>query len=218
MSEPAHMKVLLVDDHEVVHWGFRILFNKESWVSGLLIASSGARAVELAQRHLPRLAIVDLTLGSESGADVCPRLLEVSSRTRILLISGNGRLSQSSVRALGASGFVPKSWSGSDLLHAARLVGMGMTVFPPAQEQPQQVLSRREREIVSLMAGGATNAEIAELLFLSAHTVKDHSTSIYRKLGVRNRAQAVMRAEISGLLLDNPPGAQRRGVSIPSPA
>lgn len=199
-SQTTRMKVLLVDDHEVVHWGVRTMFSRESWVAGLLTASSSAAALELARRHTPQLAIVDLMLGTESGAELCPRLREVSPGTRILLISGAGRLSPASVRSLGASGFVPKSWSGHDLAGAARMVGLGMTVFPRMSQQPQELLTARERQIVLMMAKGATNSEIAAALFLSSHTVKDHSTALYRKLGVRNRAQAVSRATTLGLL------------------
>lgn len=211
MNEQAtRIKVLLVDDHEVVHWGFRTLFNKESWVGGVLVASTAAGALEAAARHTPALAIVDVVLGGESGTELCPRLREVSPHTRILLMSGGARLSPATVQALGASGFVPKSWSGADLAGAARMVGLGMTVFPRMCQQPAPLLSPREREIVLLMARGATNAEIARQLFLSAHTIKDHSTSVYRKLGVRNRAQAVSRATTLGLLSEEEAAAAGR--------
>jgi ATP/maltotriose-dependent transcriptional regulator MalT len=74
-----------------------------------------------------------------------------------------------------------------------------MTVFAPRQEQPSTPLSDREREVLTLMASGATNKEIAKRLYLSPHTVKEHTSALYRKLGVRNRAEAVQRAERLGL-------------------
>jgi two-component system response regulator DesR len=82
---------------------------------------------------------------------------------------------------------------------AVRMVGKGMTVFAPRSEQPAAPLSEREREVLTLMASGATNKEIAERLFLSPHTVKEHTSALYRKLKVRNRAEAVRRAERLGL-------------------
>ena len=82
---------------------------------------------------------------------------------------------------------------------AVRMVGKGMTVFSPRSEQPSAPLSEREREVLTHMASGATNKEIAERLFLSPHTVKEHTSALYRKLGVRNRAEAVQRAERLGL-------------------
>jgi two-component system response regulator DesR len=79
------------------------------------------------------------------------------------------------------------------------MVANGMTVFVPREELPRVGLTRREREIVALMARGSTNGEIAGTLHLSPHTVKDHASAVYRKLGVRNRAEAVRRADRLGL-------------------
>jgi two-component system response regulator DesR len=79
------------------------------------------------------------------------------------------------------------------------MVGKGMTVFAPRSEALPASLSPREREVLALIARGATNKEIAERLYLSPHTVKDHTSSLYRKLGVRNRAEAAQRAERLGL-------------------
>jgi len=83
---------------------------------------------------------------------------------------------------------------------AVRMVGLGATVFAPTAEQPAPPLSGREREVLHLIAAGSTNREIAETLFLSPHTVKEHTSSVYRKLGARNRAEAVQRAQRVGLL------------------
>jgi len=199
-GDDRRLKVLLVDDHEVVHWGMRTLFNGESWVAGLLSAYNSEQALALARKHQPHVAIVDLLLGHESGAELTRNLREACQRTRVLLISGGGRMSPQAAKACGASGFAPKSWSGHDLAGAARMVGLGMTVFPNFSQQPQPLLSSREREILGCLAEGYTNPEIAARLFLSAHTVKDHTTAVYRKLGVRNRAQAVAKAESIGLL------------------
>jgi two-component system response regulator DesR len=80
------------------------------------------------------------------------------------------------------------------------MVGSGMTVFEPTSEQPTPMLSEREREVLDLIAAGSTNREIAEQLFLSPHTVKEHTSTVYRKLQARNRAEAVQRAQRIGLL------------------
>ena len=80
------------------------------------------------------------------------------------------------------------------------MVGFGMTVFAPTAEQPAPLLSEREREVLDLIAAGSTNREIAEQLFLSPHTVKEHTSAVYRKLRRRNRAEAVQRAQRVGLL------------------
>ena len=81
-----------------------------------------------------------------------------------------------------------------------RDVGYGRTVFPPTDASPAPRLTQREQEVLDLIARGATNREIAATLFLSPHTVKEHSSSLYRKLDARNRAEAVVRAQRLGLL------------------
>ena len=117
----------------------------------------------------------------------------------MLLISGAGWISPQAARAAGASGFVSKDRSAQDVAAAVRDVGRGLTVFAPRPEQPSAPLSEREREVLALMASGKTNREIADRLFLSPHTVKEHTSAVYRKLHVRNRTEAVQRAERLGL-------------------
>jgi DNA-binding NarL/FixJ family response regulator len=80
-----------------------------------------------------------------------------------------------------------------------RAVGLGQTLFAPTSEQPAPLLSEREREVLDLIADGRTNREIAAVLYLSPHTVKEHTSALYRKLGARNRAEAVQRAQRVGL-------------------
>jgi len=118
----------------------------------------------------------------------------------VLLISGAGRMSPAAARAAGASGFVSKDLDAAEVARAVRMVGQGMTLFPPKAEQPAPLLSEREREVLELIGAGSTNREIAERLYLSPHTVKEHTSALYRKLGARNRAEAVQLAQRIGLL------------------
>jgi DNA-binding NarL/FixJ family response regulator len=194
------LRVLVVDDHDVVHWGFRVLLGQQPWVERCLAARTGAEALELTRRYRPHVALVDLFLAGESGADVCDSIRRESPETRVLLISGAGRMSPAAARASGASGFVSKDLEASEVAQAVRRVGLGMTMFPPKAEQPAPLLSEREREVLELIAAGSTNREIAQQLFLSPHTVKEHTSALYRKLGARNRAEAVQRAQRIGLL------------------
>lgn len=194
------MRVLVVDDHDVVHWGFRLMLGSQAWVERCLAARSGAEALELVGRFRPHVALVDLFLAGESGADVCGSIRESSPTTRVLLISGSGRMSPAAARAAGASGFISKDLEASEVARAVQAVGRGQTVFPPKASQPAPLLSEREREVLTLIASGKTNAEIAQTLFLSPHTVKEHTSSLYRKLGARNRAEAVQLAQRIGLL------------------
>jgi two-component system response regulator DesR len=192
--------VLVVDDHDVVHWGFRLMLGEQPWVERFLSARTGDEAVAHATRYSPQVALVDLFLGSESGTEVCARLRAASPVTNVLLISGAGRISGSAARAAGASGFVSKDWDAGDVARAVRMVGLGMTVFEPQPEPAKGLLTAREHEVLELVAKGSTNPEIAKALFLSPHTVKEHTSSLYKKLGVRNRAEAVQRAQRLGIL------------------
>ncbi len=200
MSEERRLRVLVVDDHDVVHWGFRQLLGEQSWVERCLAARNATEAMELTNRYRPHVALVDLFLGSESGADICESIRASSPDTRVLLISGAGRISPQAAKAAGASGFVSKDWGAHDVAMAVRMVGLGMTMFPPQADQPSTLLSQREQEVLALIAGGSTNREIAAQLYLSPHTVKEHTSALYRKLKARNRAEAVQRAQRIGLL------------------
>jgi DNA-binding NarL/FixJ family response regulator len=199
-ADDRRLCVLVVDDHEVVHWGLRLMLGEQPWVERCLAAHDGDEALALARRYEPQVSLVDLFVGEESGAEICERLLLHVPVTRVLLISGAGRISPNAARAAGASGFVSKDLAADAIARAVHAVGLGHTVFPPQDDQPRPLLSDREREVLDLVASGATNREIAASLFLSPHTVKEHTSSLYRKLEVRNRAEAVVRAQRLGLL------------------
>jgi DNA-binding NarL/FixJ family response regulator len=199
LNGSGSLNVLVVDDHAVVQWGFRLLLGRQPWIGRCVAASTPEEALELARRGAPDVALVDLFLGGRSGAELCEALREESPKTRVLLISGVGWISPDAAKAAGASGFISKDWSADEVANAVRMVGRGMTVFARQAEGPATPLSPREREVLELIGEGATNREIAKRLYLSPHTVKDHTTALYRKLGVRNRAEAASRAEQLGL-------------------
>jgi DNA-binding NarL/FixJ family response regulator len=200
MSEERQLRVLVVDDHDVVQWGFRLLLERQRWVERCLAARTGDEAVDICRRLRPDVALVDMLLGTESGAEVSEEIRAVSPSTRVLLISGAGVVSPSVARAAGASGFISKDWSAVDVVKAVRMVSLGTEVFADhgSLDSP---LSEREQEVLSLVATGSTNKEIAGRLHLSPHTVKEHTSAIYRKLGVRNRAEATRQAQRLKLLV-----------------
>ena len=193
------LRVLIVDDHAVVQWGFKVLLGRQRWVERCVVASDPEEGLATAERLKPHVALVDLFLGERSGAELCEAIRSASPKTRVLLISGIGWISPQAAKAAGASGFVSKDWSADEVAMAVRMVGKGMTVFGRLVEAPATPLSDREREVLTLIASGATNREIAERLYLSPHTVKEHASALYRKLGVKNRAEATRRAERLGL-------------------
>lgn len=200
MNSTPGLSLLVVDDHDVVHWGFRLLLERQSWVESCAGAVDQAEAIEFAANRRPDVALIDLMLGPESGAEVCAEIRRVSPTTRVLLISGAGRISPSVARAAGAAGFIGKDWAAADVVKAVRMVALGSEVFAESGPGDEVGLSEREREVLGLVATGATNREIADRLYLSPHTVKEHTSAIYRKLAVKNRAEAVRKAQGLGLL------------------
>jgi len=120
-----------------------------------------------------------------------------------VLVAGSGPigvLTARVARAAGASGFAYKDWPARRIASAVHMVGLGKTVFERHDHQAALGLSERERAVLELIADGLTNPEIAGSLHISKHTVKEHSSAVYRKLGVRNRTEAVQRAQRLGLL------------------
>jgi two-component system response regulator DesR len=197
---PERLRVLVVDDHDVVHWGFRLMLTQQPWVERCVSAHSGEEAMAMAERYRPHVALVDLFIGEESGAEICEQIRAAEPNTRVLLFSGAGEISPHAARAAGASGFAYKDWPAARISAAVRAVGMGKMVFGRQDRQGALGLTDRERAVLELMASGATNPEIAEQLHLSKHTIKEHTSSVYRKLGVRNRTEAVQRGQRLGLL------------------
>ena len=175
------------------------MLGEQPWVERCLSARNTEEAIAMTKRYEPHVALVDLFVGQESGATICERLRELVPPPNVLMISGAGRISPNAARAAGAAGFISKDWPAADIAGAVRMVGLGMTVFKPPR-RPRPPLTEREREVLEAVASGATNREIAERLFLSPHTVKEHTSSLYRKLGVRNRAEAVQKAQRIGLI------------------
>jgi DNA-binding NarL/FixJ family response regulator len=178
--QSRRLRILVVDDHDVVHWGFRLMLGQLPWVERCIGARNGEEAIAMCRRYEPHVALVDLFLGEESGPEVCERL-------------------RAEARAAGAAGFISKDSPASEIAKLVRLVGAGKTVFMDAPNPDLPALTDRESEILAMIAAGSTNREIASALYLSPHTVKEHTSTLYRKLGVRNRAEAVQRSQRLGL-------------------
>jgi two-component system response regulator DesR len=178
------------------------MLERLSWVERAWSARSGADALKLAAAHEIDMALIDLFVGTESGAEICERLHAVRPGLKVLLISGAGQISPRAATSCGASGFVTKDRRGADLVRAVRMVAMGLSAFEQdeAAQAPRPELSDRERQVLALLAAGATNREIAGRLHLSPHTVKEYASALYRKLDVRGRIQAAKRAEQLGLI------------------
>jgi DNA-binding NarL/FixJ family response regulator len=202
--------VLLVDSSDIIHIGLRVLLRRQPWVTRVLSARRGADAVLLAARHEPRVALVDLFVGDEYGIEICEAIHHRSPRVRVLLTSSSSTLTQHAAHMAGASGFVAKDCSANDLLTAIRRAAYDEPRLVWSPHTTRGSLSSRQQQILNLMARGATNQGIADALGLSVDTVKHHTTLIYRRLDVRNRAAAVHLAERLGLLTGPAPPGQHR--------
>jgi DNA-binding NarL/FixJ family response regulator len=194
----------------------RLVLVQQDWVERCVPATTCDEAEDRARRYSPHVALVDLFVGDEAGTDIAQRVRAAHPSTRVLLVSGAGRISATAARAAGAAGFVTKDRSAAEIVEAIRRIGAGEDVFDAttrpgganglgaADRSPgrpaHQRLTTREREVLNLVAAGLTNAEIAAELQLSPNTVKEHASSMFRKLGARNRADAIVRAQRLGVL------------------
>jgi DNA-binding NarL/FixJ family response regulator len=199
--------VLLVDGSDIIHIGLRVLLRRQPWVTNVLSARCGSHAVLLAARHAPRVALVDLFVGDEYGIEICEAIRHRAPDVAVLLTSSSGTLTQHAAHVAGAAGFVAKDCSANDLLAAIRNAADDEPQFVWSPDAKRGSLSSRQQQILNLMATGATNQGIADALGLAVDTVKHHTTLIYRRLDVRNRAAAVHLAERLGLLTRAGPSA-----------
>lgn len=191
--------VLVLDDEDLVHWGFRLLLANQPWAERCLPAHRDEEALGMARRYGPHVALIDIGALEMAPDAFCRALGEASPGTRALLLTTASAMPASTLRAYGASGYVSRSWSARELLSAIRMASDGRSCTPRVVSAPSS-LSARQEEILQLIADGATNAEIAGRLYLSRHTVKQHTSALYRKLNVRNRTHAVQAAQRAGLI------------------
>jgi two-component system response regulator DesR len=196
--------VMLVDNRDIVHVGLRVLLGRQEWVTRVISARRGEDAILLAARHEPRVAVIDLFVGEEYGTQICSAIRARTPDVRVLLTSSSATLTQHAARLAGADGFIAKDGEASELLDAIRAVATGAQQFVWRPAVARGSLSVRQQQILNLMAEGATNHGIADELGLSVDTVKHHTTLIYKRLDVPNRAAAVHLAQRLGLLAGPP--------------
>ena len=211
------IRVLIADDQSMVRAGFRMLLGGEDGIEVVAEASNGLEAVEKAARFDPTVVLMDIRMPDLDGLEATRRILAVDAAARILILT-TFDLDEYVYEALraGASGFVLKDDPPEQLLAAIRTIAAGDALLSPtitkrvieqftriprlAPPKELDELTGREQEILRLVAGGLSNAEIAEELTISETTVKTHVTHILGKLGLRDRVQAVIYAYETGLI------------------
>ncbi|QSB13939.1 response regulator transcription factor [Natronosporangium hydrolyticum] len=213
------IRVLLADDHPVVRNGLRGAFAEEPDIEVVGEAAHGGEAVELAQRQRADVVLMDLRMPVVDGVEATAMLRQQAPTVRVLILTtfDSDRDVLPAIEA-GATGYLLKDASTEELCRAVRAAHRGESVLSPtiARQLMGQVrqpagprLSKREVEVLRLVADGAANREAARQLFISEASIKTHLQHIYDKLGVRDRAAAVGEAYRRGILGQPDPGPER---------
>jgi DNA-binding NarL/FixJ family response regulator len=213
-SDP--IKVLIVDDQAMIRAGFRMLLADEADIRVVGEAGNGHEAVSQAARLTPDVILMDIRMPQLDGLEATRQILARNAVTRVLILTtfSNDDYVYQALRA-GASGFVLKDDPPEQLLAAVRTVAGGNALLSPAvtrqvirrftgrerRERPRTLdqLTSRELEVFRLVTEGLSNAEIGHQLFISEATVKTHVTRLLQKLGLRDRAQAIVVAYQAGV-------------------
>ena len=213
------IRVIIVDDQELIRAGFRVLLDSADDIEVVGEATSGEEALELVTRTAPEVALMDIRMPGMDGLEATERLTEQGVPVKILILT-TFDLDEYVHRALraGASGFLLKDTSPADLLDAIRIVADGDALLspsvtrrlieefvgrpdaPPIDVTGLDQLTEREREVLGLVGRGMSNQEIAEHLVVSPATSKTHVSRIMTKLNARDRAQLVVIAYETGLV------------------
>jgi DNA-binding NarL/FixJ family response regulator len=213
------IRVVIADDQDLVREGLRMMLEAEPDIEVVSEANTGIGALDAARLHDPDVVLMDVRMPQLDGIEATARLVRTSARTRVLVLT-TFDLDEYVYRAMkaGASGFLLKDASREQLAAAVRTVAAGEALLapsitrrlledfcrrpPPSATLPPaaQGLSPRELEVLTLLAEGLSNAEIAARLFLSDATVKSHVARLLSKLNLRDRVQAVVFAYESGLV------------------
>lgn len=200
-GEPIRrLRVLVVDDDELIQAGIQAVLTQLAWVGQCYGAGTLDAALAAARRWQPSIALIELSVAGRPGLEVSRALLAAHPHMRVLLMSRVGRISRTVARANGGHGFISKSIGAAAVAEAVRLVSQGRSVFPPEEAVEAEQLSRRELDVLAHLVQGYSNPEVAQVLHLSRHTVKQHTCAVYRKLAVRNRAEAAAKARQLGLV------------------
>ena len=208
--------VVVVDDQDMVRAGFAALLNAQPDISVVGQAADGQAALEVCAATSPDVVLMDVRMPVMDGVEATKRLADSPSRVLMLTTFDIDDYVYAALRA-GASGFLLKDATPDELVAAVRVVAAGESLLAPAvtsrliahfARQPALVstppslneLTPREREVLVWVARGESNTEIAQRLVLAEQTVKTHVSRIFYKLGIRDRAQAVMVANETGLV------------------
>ena len=206
-NAPTAIKVLIVDDHPVVRLGLRTMLESEENISVTATAGSAREALAAVEKQLPDVVLMDLRMPEMEGAAAIAELRRIVPNIRILVLT-NYEEDEYIFRALqaGAMGYLLKSTPQEEIVQAVAMVHQNKRCVPPniakrlLETIAREELSQRELEVLKLVAGGLTNKQIAQQLFISAKTARNHVASCLVKLGVNDRTEAATTAVRRGLI------------------
>lgn len=203
----ANLRILLVDDHEVVRLGLKSLIERHAGFEVVAEAASQHEAVQKALSYTPDIVVMDIRLAGGSGIEACEQITSQQPSTKVIMLTSyaEDEMLFSAIRA-GAVGYVLKQVGGGDVIRAIESAARGEATLDPTltqrvfnemrrsikQEEASAFneLTTQEMHVMSLIAEGKTNREIAQALYLSEGTVRNYVSGILSKLQVSNRAEA----------------------------
>jgi DNA-binding NarL/FixJ family response regulator len=210
------IRLMLADDHRMLREGLGRSMREQGFdVVGE--ASDGAEAVQMAQRLRPDVILMDVTMPEMDGVEACRQVRIDLPGTQVVMLTmhADQEVLASAIRA-GASGYLVKDCSTEEIASAVRMAASGETALSPqlaasmlnevrkwdkaAAAEEERVVTKREEEVLQLIADGCSTPEVAAKLYISQKTVKNHLASIYQKLDARDRTQAVLQAVRMGIV------------------
>ena len=215
------IRLMVVDDHELVRMGLKAILEAEDDIEVVGEASSAREAISAVPYLSPSVVLMDIRMEGMNGIEACRLIKSASPRVNVVMLTSfsEEEAVMSSIMA-GASGYLLKNLGRADLLKSIRAVAQGQNLLDPAvtskvmerlrqltakeQDRALNVISVREKEVLALIAQGLTNKEIAEKLFISENTARNHVSRILDKLGLARRSEAAAFAAQHGLLDSDP--------------
>ena len=212
----ATIRLMLADDHRMLREGLRRSMQDEGFdVVGE--ARDGVEAVSMAEQVQPDVILMDVSMPNCDGVEACRQVKSRGSSAKVVMLTmhADKEVLTNAIRA-GASGYLVKDCSTEEIAEAVRMAAAGDTVLSPqlaksmldevrrldekARTEEERMVTKREEEVLQLIADGCSTPEVAASLYISQKTVKNHLASIYQKLDARDRTQAVLQAVRMGIV------------------